>query len=199
MKQPPKSLADITLSQWVEFQNKYGKDLDKRLREARNMSESDKKREELQQIECDILVKNYCHYTNSPLNIVDTLGLYEVIKVQGIASKAWKHEEIQLDYRNIFSWRDEMWDISPVYPATDKLTKEHYDIVTEIALIFSDLQDGKHEALYDLCAAYLRKIGEPFTIALIEQRRADMMQLPLSISLCVKKYIEDSIKQLINI
>lgn len=199
MKQPPRSLADITLSQWVEFQNAYGKDLDKRSKDVLAMADSDKKTEAKHQLECDILVKTYCYYTDTQLKTVENIGLYEVIKMQGAASIEWKKEEIQLDYRNIFTWNNEMWDISPVYPASDKLSKQHFEIVTEIALIFSDLQDGKHEALYDLCAAYLRKVNEPFTIELIEQRRDMMKGLPLSVSLCVKKYIEDSIDNLINV
>ena len=198
IKQPISSIKHIKLSQWVEYQNRYGQALDDRFAELMKLPQS-KEREDLLLIyNVDYHQQNYAFYTGTSLDIVRSLKVYDICEMQGRAFIEMKKEELALDIKAVFEWKGEKWRIEPVFTKSGQLTKKQYDIVTDIALVFSDLQDGKHEALYELCAIYLRHIDEPYTADLLEARKALMKELPLNIALCVKIYIETSIKQLIK-
>ena len=195
MKLPPQSLSEITLSQWVGYQNTFGTALEKRLQKIQTLTGKERENEYFLW-NVDLHLQNYSWYTNTPMNEVFQMNSSEVIKVMGAAFILHVKEQSLLNYSNTFSFNGKDWKIQPIIPQTEKLTKEQYDLVTDLALIFSDLQDGKHEALYELCAAYLRQPNEPFTGALVDQsgeRVTLMKDLPLSISLCVKMYVEKSI------
>jgi hypothetical protein len=77
-----------------------------------------------------------------------------------------------------------------------KLTRAEFEITQDLALIYSDLQDGKNEALYHLCAAFFRKENEGYTSELVDnegERVRLMKNLPLNYALCVHDYIKDTI------
>lgn len=201
MKQPPFHLNEITLSKWVGYQNMFGQELDERFTEIRKMEEGEDKRNAYLLHQFDTFCRQYAYYTDTPIReimVMEVSLVMPIIKLQGEANISLKKEESQLDYNAVFSWNNQQWKIQPIFPKTVKMNREQFEASQDIALIFSDLQDGKHEALYSLCAAYLRIIDEPYSEDLMNSRIETMMQLPLSISLCVKKYIEDGITQLLK-
>lgn len=199
MKTPPHNLHEITLSQWVGYQNTYGQDLDNRLEKIIAMPGGEDKEFEHLIYNVDLHTYNYAYYTDTPLDEVKTMDVNEVCRLQGAAFIAQKKQMFELDHTATYEWNGKKWKIQPLYLLVgDKLTKEQYEISTDLALIMSDLQDGRHEALYDLCAAYLRQPGEEYTSDLVEERRELMKQLPLSLSLCVKKYTEDAIIKMLR-
>ena len=83
------------------------------------------------------------------------------------------------------------WALQAPITTDGQLTKEQYDIVNAIALVYADLQDGHNEAWYELCACYLRPVNEPF--CLTPERIKQMESLPLGIAMCVKEYVTKSI------
>lgn len=197
MKQPPHSLSDITLSQWVDFQNLYGEKLDNRLIEINNL-QGEQKRNAYLLHQFDSYCQKYSFYTGTPLEDImrmESEDVLPIIKMQGESEIAYKKEQALLDYRAKIQWKGAIWKIQPIFPKTAQMTAAQFEMSQDIALIISDLQDGKHEALYALCASYLRKIAEPYSEDLMNSRISLMKELPLSISLCVKMYMEWSINE----
>lgn len=189
----PKKLSDIPLYKWVAFYNAYGRDLERREKELANTDDN----EALLHYNVDNALCNYCFYTGKPIELITQDELPDVLREQYAAFASLTREESELNYTNTFLWADAVWKIQPVITMVGKVTQSEFDIITDIALIFSDLQDGKHEALYSLCAAYMRKENEPYNNSLLDaegERMALMKTLPLHMALCTKHYIEDTIK-----
>lgn len=84
------------------------------------------------------------------------------------------------------------YSIKSPLPETDKLNEEQFKVVQEISLVFADLLDGNNGAMYELCAVYLQKEGEGYNVS--KEKIELMKDLPLDIAMCVKKFVEDSIK-----
>lgn len=83
---------------------------------------------------------------------------------------------------------DDIWNIVP--PTIEEGIKG-LDTIQEIALILADLQDGKPEALADLCCAYVVRLrgGEKLTGELVKD-------IPLWVAFKVKKMLETSVELL---
>lgn len=198
MKQPPHNLSDITLSQWVGYQNAYGQALDERLIEIRKMPNGPDKSDAILLHDVDLYTSNYAYYTDTQIDEVKAMGITEVVKTMGAVFIEHKKQEQWVNYNDTFDWQGSKWKVQPVHNNTGKLTKSEYDMSVDIALIMSDLQDGKHEAMYDLCATYLRKVGEPYTSELLDERRQLMMSLPFNMALTVRKFVLESIDKLLG-
>lgn len=198
MKQPPHNLNEITLSQWVGYQNLYGQALDERLADIAKMPNNSDKADAILLHDVDLYTQNYAYFTDTPLDDVKTLGISEVITIMGAAFIEHKKQERWINYNDIFDWQGDKWKVQPVHYNTGKLTKSEYDMSVDIALIMSDLQDGKHEAMYDLCATYLRKPDEDYSPELVERRRGLMMSLPFNMALTVRKFVLESIDKLLK-
>lgn len=200
MKQLPKYLHEITLSKWVEYQNLYGQALDDRAIAIRKLTGEDKQNAMLLH-QFDQFCQQYAFYTSTPLAEIMKLEMADVIpilKLQGENNVSLKKQELALDIYAVKEWNGEQWQIQTIMPYTVNLTPEQFEHNQDVALILSDLQDGKHEALYDLCATYLRHPGEKYTTELMESRIELMKELPLSISLCVKNFLEIMIAKTIK-
>ena len=198
MKQPPLNLTDITLSQWVGYQNLYGQALDDRMIDIIAMPDGPDKVDARLLHDVDLFTQTYSYYTGTPMIEVAEIGIAEVCRVQGAAFVEHRKQAGWLNYFEVFEWNGDKWKVQPIHKNTGNLTKAEYDKTVDVALIMSDLQDGKHEAMYDLCAVYLRKIDEPFTSELIDDRRELMMSLPFNMALTVRKYVLEHIKKLVS-
>lgn len=198
MKQTPHNLSEITLYQWVGYQNKYGQALDDRLAEISAMKSGPDRLDAILLHDVDLYTQNYAYWTETPLDEVVALGISEVIKLQCDAFIQHKRQALKLNYFEVFDFAGDKWKVQPIYRNTGNLTKAEYDMSVDVALIFSDLQDGKHEAMYDLCAMYLRKLEEPYHSDLIEQRRELMKSLPLNIALTVRKFVIEAIDKIVK-
>lgn len=198
MKTPPHNLNEITLSQWVGYQNAYGQALDERLTAIAKITDKAERSDAILLHDVDLYQQNYAYFTDTPLDEVLVLDVKDVIAVMGAAFAEHKKQEIKLNYFDVFDWNGAKWKVRPVHNNTGKLTKAEYDMTVDIALIMSDLQDGKHEAMYDLCSTYFRKVGEPYTNDLLEQRGELMMSLPFNMALTVRKFVLESIDKLLK-
>ncbi len=175
----PTKLSQITLQQWVEYYNRHGKIIPSGSPTADLVAD---------------LVNRWCWFTGQPAP--DQEQLPDVLKEQAAADARLKKEQAELNYNNTFLWNDAVWKIAPVLQFPGRMTRAEFEISQDIALIFSDLQDGKQEALYNICAAFMRYEGETYSSYLVDDdndRVKLMKSLPLDMALCVKAYVEDSI------
>lgn len=193
----PTSLRQITLEQWVQWDEVYGKKLAKKA-----MSIPVEHEDELMLFNYELNLKYYCHYTNTSLEELNYFldgkpeFKIEVIKVVCESQMMIFREMCELKENSIpeqFSFNDSKWSIVPPVKVQkpEYLTIKEFDLSQAIALIFSELQGGNSQALYELCAAYLRPNGFPF--AGTKKQEIELMKsLPLHIALCVKRYVEET-------
>lgn len=197
MTTPPMTLGAITLEQHIAYLNQYGDALQKQFEALQQLQRNSEKRAAAYRaFSVDESVYNYCHYTGTAVADINEDNLIEVMTLQGQSFIALKQEQVSLDIDAVFDFAGDKWLIQPLFISTGNLTRQQFDMSQDVALIFSDLQDGKHEALYNLCAAYLRKLGEQYHEDLVHDNneRVQLMHtLPLNIVLCVKQYVENSI------
>ena len=209
MTKMPIHLSEITLQQAVDFYNQYGRALDVRYRAIQQMEEGSQQRtDEYLLYDYESATQHYSFYTGTPLDEVLMLDAPEVVIEANTAMIHWSMEMPTQVEHGGYDWEDYTWQIAPILTKTKNLSHAEFEMVQDLALIFSDLQDGKIEALTHLCAAYLRKriqpnpvvnnldTIEPYHTGLTEagsDRVKLMSRLPLSIALVVKLYIEQSI------
>ena len=192
LKSLPKSLHDITLEQWVNWNIQYGKDLAVK-------AKAEKTADETMLYWDEFYSKYYSFYANTPLEdvlavLVDSPDLYTGIIKEAALTQAVLYREMQalknLDLVNTeFDYLGFKWKIqSPVNVVNPKeLTVEEFEQSQHTALIFADLQDGVTSAIYELCSAYIVSTeGDKLTSDIIKP-------LPLYIALCVKRYVEETI------
>lgn len=185
MRKTPTKLCDITLCEWVNYYNQFGKPASSG--------------EPLADYVYD-LVNRWCYYTKQPQPSQEALP--DVLREQAYADALLKREQAELNYNDTFLWNGAAWKIAPVITTPGKMTREEFEVSQDIALIFSDLQDGKQEALYNLCAAFMRREGEAYSSDLVDDRgeRVALMQsLPMHMVLSVKAYVEHSINLYLSI
>ncbi len=202
IKELPKSLDSLTLQQWVEWDKTYGKELGNKFKDAESLDD-----EHYMLLQYDLYKKYYCFYTNTQLSDMEILlkekpnFIVEIMKISSESQMLIFREMSELQYfdeiNNEFTFENKTWIIAPPFAVKnpESLTIQEFEQSQDIALIFSDLQDGDTNALYELCGAYLRpkQGGESFATMPKDFKVNLMKTLPLRIGLCVKKYIEETI------
>lgn len=193
----PKSLNSINLKQYVEWNVLYGNDLLNKTK--KQLSDG-----EMILFEVELLTKHYCYYSNTPLKTIEELifskneFINEILKESSISQAIIFRE--MCDLKNIdllnseFEFNKQIWKIKPPFYINNQkdITLEQFELIQDIALIFSDLEDGNTKAFYELCALYLH--AEDATNDHSKDYKVELMKtLPLRIALCVKKYIEETI------
>lgn len=187
----PRSIHDVTLQHWVGWVTNYGNDLAKQL--AKVVTE-----DERLLYESDFLTRHYAWYSNTDLKdveqcIADTAWATAMYQEAALSQSLMYRDTlgvVTIDLLNIqFKYDDNLWLIKPpVTPiATVGLTVKEFETVQDVALIFSDLQDGNCDALYELCAMYLRTVSG--AIPTLEYVKS----VSLYTGLCVKRYVTETI------
>ena len=197
VKELPKRLADVTLEQYVVWNDTFGKEL---LAKARTIDMSDPDKTML--FEADFMFKHYAHYSGTSLADIEAAvydghfpGLAADISKESAMSQAMLFREMcdlgSIDFvMHTFEFDNRVWIIKPpIAVALDKkLSVADFEACQKLALTLSDLQDGKFEALYGLCEEYLETTeGDKITSETLTKT------LPLSIALAVKRYMSDTI------
>ena len=168
-------LCDISLSQYVEFLNKYGTELGKITDEYVGL------------ITDAFIYYSYFTGIQKPEKECEDYLINALNWYNGFIYNP-KIETYLVDAYNIF---DSSFSIQPIIKDSEKLSKKDWDIINQVSMIYAEYLDGNNEALYLLCAAYLRQINEPFNIT---DAGIDLMKrLPLDIALCVLTYILESL------
>lgn len=188
-------LSEITLGQYIDFYNQWGREHNSRWAGIQAMQDGDERNDKYTEYDVDVALQTHSFYTGIPFEELykDVVVIYskqnEIFASQVI-------EESSLEYKGVFDWNGEKWAIQPLFGYTPKMTHEQFEISQDVALIYSDFMDGVIESLLYLCASYFRKVGEKYSsdFGSLGNERAELMrQLPLSHALRVKKYMVESL------
>lgn len=195
--QPPLYYWSIPLRVWVEYEIKYGIELDKKLDSISRYQDIE---EAYQQYQVELYEKTYSHYTDTPLEEVKQIPLSELIPLMGNLFLSWKEQETRVRWDKILKWKGEQYTIRPIEVKNhNNLTEKELDYITDYALCVSDMQDGNVESIYELCAILLRKPHESYTTELKDTRKELFRDLPLNHAKSVMfywKYSIDKMKEL---
>lgn len=195
IKQLPKKLQDITLEKWVGWHTAYGNAL---VGKAASIHSEDS--DAMLLFETEFSLKHYAWYSDTPLAEVEAAAyrdvdscVIEIVKEASISQASLFRDMVNLGMINLveseFVFDNKVCRIVPPLNVTDykALTIPEFERSQDVALVLSDLQDGKYEALYELCTLYLQ--SDKKYIPTIDYAKS----LPLSIALCVKRYVEETI------
>lgn len=208
----PFSLSEITLDKYISWNELYGKKMDNLLKSI--VENENKKQDDVIDFtnefilhEFDYLTKYYSFHTNNNLESINSLlsnqdeTILDILKESAISHSCISREinDISSECVNLmqefeFNNRKD-YIIQPLFNQVDfefGLTVEQFELGQNLALIFSDLQDGNTIALYELCAAYFRPKGVVYR-GRNEMQIELMKSLPLHIALRVKKYISETL------
>lgn len=193
IKQLPKRLQDITLEKWVGWHTAYG---DALLKKAELVSGDDA----MLLFETEFAIKHYAWYSDTSLVDVEAAAyrevdscVVEIVKEASLSQASLFRDMLNMGQLNLveseFVFDKKVWRIVPPLNIADykSLTIPEFERSQDVALVLSDLQDGKYEALYELCTLYLQ--SDKKYIPTIDYAKS----LPLSIALCVKRYVEETI------
>lgn len=193
----PFDVTQITLGEFISYQQEYGKDLDLKLKEILEKKyENDLDKEA--ELEDHLDMEALCWYSfwtkydlqevkNHPF-ITPLLQQYRVLRFL-----LKDDEEIKNSFPLEFEWKGESWALSDfkVNPASEMSFNE---IITskEVMRQVHAIGGGRWDGLIYLCAVYCRKKGEPFSDQLIQEgaeRMKELMELPLNYALSVAFFL----------
>lgn len=200
IKTLPLHLSEITLEQYIGWNNTYGQEL---LKKSKRLDTEDAKL----LFQDEFYTKHYAWFSSTPWEEVrdlmpDNIDTFiDVLKMSAESLMCIQRELIDIQeidvVNSLWGWNDYFWKIQPPVVVEDesKVTLAEFEKVQDVALILSDLQDGRIEALLELCATYLvLAVGDKPVIELDYTGKCEMMkQLPLNIAKCVQKYIQDTV------
>ena len=190
----PASLREIALKQVIDFQLKYGKELDEFLKNADPNNEIDHL-----EIKMDVACKSVSFFTGIPLEDIYKTDLTHVFTIfDQVLSPIFQPQEERTLYEN-YHFKDELWTI-----ASPQLTFENSMTFNELILgkvITNDMQNfaaGKFEALQRLATVYFRKVDEKLDESWLSEefeqseRLQLMAELPMDIVLDVAFFLQSS-------
>lgn len=192
LKTVPTNWLAIPLYKWVEFERMYGIELDNRLDRVHKYEDP---QEAFDLYRLDWMEKVYSFYTDTPLAQVREIPSSLLVPYMAEVSLQWKKEELRIDYTKAFWWNFDKYKCQPI-PVKDhnNMTALELDHITDYALCMSDIQDGKPEALYELCAIFIRKIKEPYSTELKDIRKEKFKKLPKLYAKTALKYFTDAVE-----
>lgn len=186
------ALHEITLSRWVEFYLKYGKELDRRHASIMLMPEGPERADLYMLYEVDCAMQTFSFYSADTLALLHPEG--EVLKniVIGCAQAfaQWNEDLIiaMATLHQPVAFQGELWQMQAI--AAEK-TVSYYDFmrIQEAAEILVDLDEGNIEKVYDIVAAFFRPVNDkPDSPKRIEE----IKQLPLNIGYAVLETIRNA-------
>lgn len=190
----PASLMEIPLKQVIDFQLKYGQELDTFLKNADPNNEIDHL-----EIKMDVACKSVSFFTGIPLEDVYKTDLTHIFTIfDQVLSPIFQPQEERTLYEN-YHFKDELWTI-----ASPQLTFENSMTFNELILgkvITNDMKNfaaGKFEALQRLATVYFRKVDEKLDESWLSEefeqseRLKLMAELPMDIVLDVAFFLQSS-------
>lgn len=192
----PASLEEITLAQRINFYNQYGKALNDQMVTIQALPDAFDRELETNCWQLEYAARIFSFFTG-----IDFEEVKVQIPVEGLLYiyttdvQELNRQEISIDPQTSYTWQGIQWQLnSPELLKRDFLTMNEYDTVTGLLKQIYYTGKGQWETYPVLCAAYLRKEGEPFSAELVadgSERLALMLTLPLSIALAVGKLLSE--------
>lgn len=203
--QIPFDLSNISVGQFIDYYNAFGRDLDKAAEEILNKKYGDDdlallNKEVDQQNHIDLeAISWFSFWSKIPVKdlksyrgVQNVLTQYRIMKFQ-----LMRQEEEAQHYPMHFSWQEQEWEIQnfEVDPSSEMTFNE---VITskEVIRQLGTLAAGKWEAMPYLCAVFLRKKAEPFDDEFIlegNDRLKLMKELPMIHALQVGFFLSISI------
>lgn len=179
----PASISEITLKQVIDFQSKYGNELEE-------FQKSIDKDDELEnfEISMDIACKSVSFFSGIPLDEIYKTDLNQIASIYfNIISPIFQSQE-ERELRDCYYFKNDLWTIS-----SPELTYNNSMSFNEMILgkeITNDLQKfaiGRYDALQRLCAIYFRKVDVDDKIEKFDeewmQEGSERMQMMLDLSM----------------
>jgi len=170
-KKIPFELAEITLGQFIEYYDRYGRDLDSKLDELiGKVYENDEEKELNQELDINTHIDEECiawvsFWTGFSFeDIKDKPDILPVITEYRKFRELLKQSEDSTNhFPYIIEWNGEQWSIQD-YGVTPGSGMTFNEIITskEVVRQVHALGKKKWDALPYLCAIFLRKVDEPF-------------------------------------
>jgi hypothetical protein len=193
----PATLSEITLKQRIELHAKYGHALDEAVKKSLEI-ESEIERA-IQQTEIRILFACQCFsfFTGIDLETIkETFELSQIMNVYNASLALVLSEESELKELREFTFNKEQWILAPpqVTPQS-RFTFNEFVTSKEIVRQLEQLGKGKWHSLLYLCCIYLRKEGEEFQEAWLEEgseRMMLMLNVPMDVALSVGFFLTNT-------
>lgn len=187
----PSSLMAISLQQRIDFDNKYGKDIRKKLEKITEITDPVVKETEFTGYHMELACKTLAFFANIPLHIVEQTDIRQVLLVYHNTMKNFS-EDVDFankdqDVQYMFEWNGATWKISAP-ELTNNSTMTFGEFITAKQVVQDMIEYGqeKYGALLKLCCVYCRKEGEAFDESFVDEegeRYKLMKTLPLQYGL----------------
>lgn len=193
----PTTVSELTLGQFIEYYNAYGKKLDEEFNLLAGSKEEDAITRELnlyQQVDKEALCW-FTHFTGFDFFTSTNISLVEIITAYHVLRQEIKNSEVaEVNFPVQVQFNNETFVLSD-YKINPESSMTFSELLTgkEIIRQILKLGAGKWEALQYLCAIYLRKESEAFTDSLVKERLPVMLALPLNEALKVSFFLTCSI------
>lgn len=196
----PSDLSEITLSQFVSYYDKYGRNLDARLKEIIEHEyaddfdrEFDLSRHEDQ--EAIAWISFFSGFTLDQLSSEEAVPL--VTLYRKIRFLLMESEQESYVLPHTFEWQEQNWEIKD-YKVTPTSNFEFNELITpkEVMRQVYSIGKGKWDGLPYLCCVFLRKIGESYTEQLIistGERMKLFQELPMNHAMKVAFFLTVSV------
>lgn len=184
----PVNFSEITLSQRIEYDRQYGKELRDRLTKLIETPDE----VEFAEYQADVACKTLSFFGKIPLETVQATAIEDVL---AIYTEVLEELAVEINFSgemalySEFVWNKEDWVIAP--PELKQDTKMSFGEFIDAKQSVQNMQDTGEErwgALLPLCCIYLRKKGEKYDKDFViegGQRMELMKTLPLSIAIQV--------------
>lgn len=193
----PTSLRDIKLSQRIEFNALYGKEI-KEKQEAIFDKDEDGNYHPKDKLDAfvfmmDIACKNISYFSGIQLEEVQKIPIEQVMNIYYSCFDVVSKQERELEFTQKHYWNNEIWVIeSSEINYESQMTFNEFITAKQIVKSMNDLGQGEWESLPYLCSIFLRKDGEAFDEKYLtgQTSRVELMkELPLDIALCVAFFL----------
>lgn len=187
----PASLMDVTLSERIEFDQQYGKELKKQLLLIHEMKDDVFREVEFTDYHLQLACKTLSFFGKIPLDIVQNTQIEEVLTIYHHTMKGFSEDvdflNKEFELQNEFHWKDETWEITAPTLRHDSLMSfaEFLDAKQSVQNLY-EFGEEKYGALLVLCCIYFRKKNESYNKEFIiekSERYELMKQLPMSYAL----------------
>lgn len=204
-KNIPFELAGITLGQFIEYYDKYGRELDVKLDELIGKTyESQEEKELNQELDINTHIDEECiawvsYWTGFSFeDIKDKPDILPVLsEYRKFREKLKQSEDLAKTLSGLIEWDGDKWEVQD-YTVNPSSSMTFNEIITskEIIRQIHALGKKKWDALPYLCAIFLRKVDEPFSDDFLKdgsERMKLMQSLPMNYAIQVAFFLSSCV------
>lgn len=194
----PSTLADIKLSQRIEFYNLHGKVLDEQAGNIKEIPDLFDREAEETQWHLDLAARTISFYADIPYETVKAeISVVDLLNIYNTDIRLMHEQEAAIELQPSYEFNGEVWHIDPpeVLPNSTMVFNEFLHSKETVRQMHA-IGKSRWDALPFLCAIYLRKKDEPFDEAFCypdSERLKLMHELPLDIALGVGFFLSGTV------